>query len=64
MCNNSLFDDEWRQKCTGAKQSTEDTDVRRKADVVGEHFQRSEGLPVRETGVLGRENVGMSNRII
>ena len=33
----------------------------RSIGVVGEHSKRVEALVVRQSGVLGRENVGMSN---
>ena len=63
MCNNSLFDGEWRRKYTGAKQNTEDTNAPTLSrGVVGEHSNCSEGRSVRATGAIRRENVGISNQ--
>ena len=52
-----------RRKFTGAKQATEDANeyVIYYVLMVGEHPNAVEAGPVRASGGIGRENVGMSN---
>ena len=64
MCNNLLFDGMMRRQCNGAKQYTDDSNFTRMGKVVGEHFDRAEGRPVRAAGAFRRDNVGMSNPLI
>ena len=63
MCNNSLFEDSGAKNLSGLSNVPKTRiSLPSGEGVVGEHFQGDEARPVRASGALGRENVGMSNR--
>ena len=48
-----------RRKLPGLKHDTEAQECRK--TLVEEHCHRAEAVPVRSSGVMGRENAGMSS---